>query len=91
VLAILEELEAEWGKRYPAIGQAWRNAWEHVIPFFAFAPGIRKMIYTTCGRGLTSITAQDHQDARQLPQRRCSAETALSRRQKRCAQMATAN
>ena len=46
-LVRLEELEAEWGKRYPAIGQAWRRAWEHVIPFFAFAPGIRKMIYTT--------------------------------------------
>jgi putative transposase len=43
----LEEFEAEWGKRYPAIGQAWRRAWEYVIPFFAFAPGIRKMIYTT--------------------------------------------
>ena len=41
------EFEAEWGKRYPAIGQIWRNAWEHVVPFFAFAPGIRKMIYTT--------------------------------------------
>ena len=46
-LVRLEEFEAEWGKRYPAIGQAWRRAWEHVIPFFAFAPGIRKMIYTT--------------------------------------------
>ena len=43
----LEEFEAEWGKRYPAIGAAWRRAWEHVTPFFAFAPGIRKMIYTT--------------------------------------------
>jgi putative transposase len=43
----LSEFEAEWGKRYPAIGQIWRNAWEHVVPFFAFAPGIRKMIYTT--------------------------------------------
>ncbi len=43
----LEEFEADWGKRYPAIGQAWRRAWEHVIPFFAFAPAIRKMIYTT--------------------------------------------
>ena len=43
----LEELEAEWGKRYPAIGAAWRSAWEHVVPFFAFSPGIRKMIYTT--------------------------------------------
>jgi putative transposase len=46
-LVRLEEFEAEWGKRYPAIGQAWRRAWKHVIPFFAFAPGIRKMIYTT--------------------------------------------
>ena len=36
-----------WGKRYPAIGQAWRRAWEHVVPFFAFAPGVRKMIDTT--------------------------------------------
>ena len=43
----LDELEAEWGKRYPAIGQAWRRAWEQVTPFFAFAPSIRKMIYTT--------------------------------------------
>lgn len=43
----LEDFEAEWGKRYPAIGQIWRRAWEHVIPFFAFAPEIRKMIYTT--------------------------------------------
>jgi putative transposase len=37
----LDEFEAEWGKHYPAIGQAWRRA------CFAFAPGIRKMIYTT--------------------------------------------
>lgn len=43
----LGEFEAEWGKRYPAIGQAWRRAWDHVVPFFAFAPEIRKMIYTT--------------------------------------------
>jgi len=43
----VEEFEAERGKRYPAIGQAWRRAWEHVVPFFAFAPVIRKMIYTT--------------------------------------------
>ena len=43
----LDEFEDEWGKRYPAIGQAWRRAWEHVVPFFAFAPGVRKIIYTT--------------------------------------------
>ena len=32
--------------RYPAVGQIWRRAWEQVVPFFAFAPAIRKMIYT---------------------------------------------
>jgi len=43
----LERFETNWGKRYPAIGAAWRRAWEHVIPLFAFPPAIRKMIYTT--------------------------------------------
>jgi len=43
----LGEFEAKWGARYPAIGQAWRRAWEHVVPLFAFPPAIRKMIYTT--------------------------------------------
>jgi hypothetical protein len=46
-LVRLEEFEAKWGKRYPAIAQAWRRAWEYIVPFFAFAPGVRKMIYTT--------------------------------------------
>jgi putative transposase len=43
----LAEFEGKWGSRYPAIGQAWRRAWDHVIPLFAFPPAIRKMIYTT--------------------------------------------
>ncbi|HET8777660.1 MAG TPA: IS256 family transposase [Candidatus Limnocylindria bacterium] len=43
----LDEFEAEWGKRYPAVGEAWRRHWEHVVPLFAFPPAIRKMIYTT--------------------------------------------
>ncbi len=46
-LTELDAFEAKWDKRYPAIGQAWRRAWEHVVPFFAFPPAIRKMIYTT--------------------------------------------
>ena len=45
--AELDAFEAEWGKRYPAIGQAWRRAWQHVVPRFACPPAIRKMIYTT--------------------------------------------
>lgn len=28
----LEDFEAEWGKRYPAIGAAWRRAWETKFP-----------------------------------------------------------
>jgi transposase-like protein len=44
----LEEFDAgEWGQKYPAITQAWRRKWEQVIPFFAFAPEVRKIIYTT--------------------------------------------
>lgn len=43
----LAEFEAKWDDRYPAIGQSWRRAWEHVIPLFAFPREVRKMIYTT--------------------------------------------
>jgi len=43
----LAEFEVEWSKKYPAIGPAWRRAWNEVVPFFAFPPEIRKMIYTT--------------------------------------------
>jgi transposase-like protein len=35
------------GQAVSGIGQAWRRAWEHVVPLFAFPPAIRKMIYTT--------------------------------------------
>jgi transposase-like protein len=42
----LEEFEAAWGKRYPAIGQMWRRAWERVVPFFAFARSICKMTFS---------------------------------------------
>ena len=43
----LDEFEDHWGKKYPAIGQSWRRHWVHVVPFFAFPPDIRKIIYTT--------------------------------------------
>ena len=36
-----------WGRKYPAIGQIWRRQWEQIIPFFAFAPDVRKIIHTT--------------------------------------------
>jgi putative transposase len=49
--AAQEALEAfetgPWGRQYPTIAQSWRRAWEHVIPFFAFPPDVRRVIYTT--------------------------------------------
>jgi len=46
-LARLDDFEAKWGERYPPIVQSWRRNWEHVIPFFAYPPDIRRVIYTT--------------------------------------------
>jgi len=43
----LADFEAEWGQKYPSIAPSWRRAWQEVIPFFAFPPAVRKIIYTT--------------------------------------------
>ena len=46
----------DWGKLYPNIVTIWRRAWDKVIPFFAFPPGIRKIIYTT--NAIESVNSQ---------------------------------
>src|SRR5687767_10149165 len=45
-----------WGARFPTVVASWRRAWAHVIPFFAFPPEIRRLIYTT--NALESIHAR---------------------------------
>jgi putative transposase len=45
-----------WGQRFPTIVAAWRRAWARVIPFFAFPPAIRRVIYTT--NALESVHAR---------------------------------
>ena len=46
--AALEAFDVgSWGRKYPAIAQAWRRNWDRVIPFFAFPEAVRKIIYTT--------------------------------------------
>ena len=35
------------GREYPGIVRRWREVWEQVIPFFDFAPEVRRVIYTT--------------------------------------------
>jgi putative transposase len=39
--------DSDLGRAYPAIEKSWRAAWEQVIPFFAFPPEVRKVLYTT--------------------------------------------
>jgi putative transposase len=39
--------DGPWGEKYPAVTASWRRRWEEVIPFFAFSPEVRRIIYTT--------------------------------------------
>ena len=39
--------DGPWGERFPTVAQSWRRNWAQVIPFFAFAAPVRKIIYTT--------------------------------------------
>ena len=39
--------QGPWGQKFPTVTASWRRAWAHVIPFFAFPPQIRRVIYTT--------------------------------------------
>jgi len=44
---LLAFAESDLGRRYPAAVATWENAWERFIPFLAFPPEVRKIIYTT--------------------------------------------
>ena len=46
-LEALERFEQKWGKQLPPVVKAWRDSWEYVIPFMAFTPEVRRVIYTT--------------------------------------------
>ena len=37
----------QWGAKFPTVVASWRRAWDRVIPFFAFPPEVRRVIYTT--------------------------------------------
>ena len=45
------------------IAQSWRRNWEQVSPFFAFAPDVRKIIYTT--NAIESLHSQVRKSLRQ--------------------------
>ena len=43
-------------QKFPTVVASWRRAWSHVIPFFAFPPVVRKVIYTT--NAIESVNAR---------------------------------
>lgn len=56
-LTALDEFErGPWGRQFPTVVASWRRARAHVIPFFAFPPEIRRVIYTT--NALESLNAR---------------------------------
>jgi hypothetical protein len=76
----LDEFEDEWGRRYPAIGQAPRlEARRSVLRIRSWRP--QDDLHHQRGRSFAPQLAQDHQDPRQLSKRRCGVEAALPRRQ----------
>ena len=58
--AALAELDAfeqgSWGVKFPTVVAAWRRVWDKVIPFFAFPPEVRRVIYTT--NAIESVNAR---------------------------------
>jgi putative transposase len=45
-----------WGQKFPTVVASWRRAWSNVIPFFAFPPAVRRVIYTT--NSIESVNAR---------------------------------
>ena len=45
--ANLDTLEARWGAKYPVVIASWRRNWDRLSVYFAYAPEIRRVIYTT--------------------------------------------
>jgi putative transposase len=45
--AALDDFAERWEARYPAIVRTWRAHWSEFIPFLAFPPPVRRVIYTT--------------------------------------------
>jgi len=46
-LEALEAFDHKWGQQLSPVVKAWRENWEYVIPFLAFPPDVRRVIYTT--------------------------------------------
>jgi hypothetical protein len=45
--ALLELADSPLGRKYKAAVAVWERAWDRFVPFLAFPPEIRKIVYTT--------------------------------------------
>jgi putative transposase len=43
----LERFAEKWDHRYPMISASWIEHWERIVPFLAFPPDVRRVVYTT--------------------------------------------
>jgi putative transposase len=43
----LERFAEQWDAKYPMISQSWIENWERIVPFLAFPPDVRRIVYTT--------------------------------------------
>jgi putative transposase len=43
----LAEFKATWHAQYPTIAPMWERHWDNIVPFLAYPPHIRRVIYTT--------------------------------------------
>ncbi len=48
--------QGPWGRKFPTVVASWRRVWDKVIPFFAFPPEVRRVIYTT--NAIESVNAR---------------------------------
>jgi putative transposase len=69
-VALTEFAATDLGVKYPAAAKTWRSAWERFIPFLAFPPELRRIVYTT--NAIESLNYQlrkNHQKSGPLPKR----------------------
>ncbi len=43
--AALDAFEQRWEQRYPTIVKLWRSHWAEFVPFLAFPPEVRRVVY----------------------------------------------
>jgi len=43
----LERFAERWDAKYPMISASWIERWEQIVPFLAFPPDVRRVVYTT--------------------------------------------